>query len=313
MTPETVERGLPEGPKSDSSFRRKMRMHQSCWREAQGLDYAASKQGGGYGNLLSDTDGGAGKNFYSEAIFHVVKDRIDAGPGVEPNRCKCNLLSSQPMAFNLFAPLCLDSQLAIALLNPVLPGGVRAAKVYFEYSPGPDAADPANDRSYRPHLSYLGDHTSFDVAINYITLSGDNAFAGIEVKLSEPFSPKRYGIDDRYADHWADQDVWNKRPTIDPTAPALNQIWRTHMLAQAHHRAGNVKAATAVVLHHSGDSNCAKAVKNYLCLLSPRPDATLFHWTIGKLTEEWAEILLGRPELDRGWLEWFMKRYPDPL
>lgn len=305
MNDELGRRGNPEPPKSDGPFRRAMRRQQNKWRETQELSYATDNHA--YGNLLTTTDGDAGKNFSSPEIFGLVEKRIADGPGVEPNRCKYNLLSSQPMAFNLFGPLCLDPELAQYLLHPLLPGGVNKASVTIEWAPS-------------PREEYLKDHTSFDVAIWYTTApvehgpDGKSAFAGIEVKLSEPFSPQPYGsADGRYDAKCQDPNIWHNQDISILSASKFNQIWRTHMLAQAMQNAGDAILATAVILHHSGDTKCTEAVVDYKKLLQPHAQDTLLHCTIGKLVAQWSGLLAARPNIDRTWLDWFMNRYPDPL
>ena len=302
-TPDEVEKKFGPQCETDGPFRRMMRLHQSKWREAQGLPCGSNKQGRAYGNLLTEADGKAGKNFYSDKIMRLVMDRICLGVGVEPDRCLRNLLSSQPMAFNLFGPLCLDPNLAAVLLAD-LPGGVNAPKVTIEFAPQPKA-------------DYLDDATSFDVAVHYTTHAGDSAFAGIEVKLSEPFSPTRYGHNDRHATLYkatsTDPAIWAESPSCDLTSPQVNQIWRTHMLAQAYQRAGKVMLATAVILVHSGEKSCDAGVSAYRSALTAEGNKSLLHWTIGDLTAHWRALLSARPDLESGWLDWFMIRYPDPL
>lgn len=73
---------------------------------------------------------------------------------MEEFRCTRNLLSSQPMAFNLFGPLHDDPDLAGLLLDPLLPGGVKKARVDVEWAP--------------PRKLHLRDATSFDVVAFYI-------------------------------------------------------------------------------------------------------------------------------------------------
>ena len=287
---------------SDGPFRRAMRLHQSKWRASQNLAIGNDARDIPYGNYLTEPDAKAGRNFLSPEIYQLAEKRISQGAGVEPFRCLHNLLSSQPMAFNLFGPLCQDKVLAQYLLDPLLPGGASEARVTMEWAPAPRQA-------------YLDDASSFDVVIHYTTKAGDSAIAGIEVKLTEPFSPKRYGNNDRHTNRYlkvsSDPAIWTT-----PGEPALsnstwNQIWRTHLLAQSIRQAKDVTISTAVILHHSGDEKCGGAVKAYQKNLTPLGLGTLLHWTIGGLTARWKQLLSARPEAE--WLDRFSERYPDPL
>lgn len=301
MTPQN-EQALDVGPQSnsDTSFRRAMRLFQSKWRVSMNYPVGVDRRGKPYGNYLTAADAQAGRNFLTEAIFQLAKKRMEAS-GVEPFRCLHNLLSSQPMAFNLFGPLCQDDMLAKTLLDPLLPGGVEKVKVQMEWAPTPKA-------------SYLNDATSFDVVAHYTTRAGESAVAGIEVKLSEPFSPKRYGYNDHHADRYLEfglDSIWKNSADPELSSSAVNQIWRTHLLAQSIQKKGDVKLAYAIVLHHSGDQMCDDAVRAYRDQLTDAGKDTLLHITIGDLTQKWARLVSANADAD--WLARFRTRYPDPL
>ena len=62
------------------------------------------------------------------AIHELAEGRLRETQGmVEPNRLRNNLLSSQPMCFNLLAPLAQDLQLATRLVTglPACPNATR--------------------------------------------------------------------------------------------------------------------------------------------------------------------------------------------
>ena len=170
-------------------FARRVRFHQSWWRaERIGVKAGVNNRGDAYGNFLTEADAVAGLNFLTSEIHRYATERIASGGGVEEFRCVRNLLSSQPMAFNLFGPLHDDPGLAALLLDPLLPGGVQTASVDVEWAP--------------PRTLHLDDATSFDVVARYVRADGREAIAGIETKLTEPFSQKVYGLDDRHTDRY---------------------------------------------------------------------------------------------------------------
>ena len=93
---------------------------------------------------------------------------------IEEERLRQNLLSSQPLCFNLFGPMKLDLALATAVCEQLLPGFIReVVDVRFEHSPA------------RGHKAFVGDGTAFDVLLRGYTPAGRRAFVGIEVKLTE--------------------------------------------------------------------------------------------------------------------------------
>ena len=90
------------------------------------------------------------------------------------------MLASQPLCFNLFSPLRRDTALATTLLRKTFGDRIgKVSDVRIEYAP-------------QPAQEYLGDRTAFDVFIEFTTPEEHAAFLGIEVKLTEPFSPGRY-------------------------------------------------------------------------------------------------------------------------
>jgi len=215
---------------------------------------------------------------------------------VEEFRCTRNLLSSQPMAFNLFGPLHDDPDLAALLLDPLLPGGVGTAEVDVEWAP--------------PRKLHLDDATSFDVVVRYVRADGRRAIAGIETKLTEPFSQKVYGLDDRHAERYRDvarrSDVW-----LNPDDPELvdirwNQVWRNQLLVESIRQNQPGLLGCEVVVHHPLDERCANNVDSYAGFLTD-PDETLIRHPLDNIVAVWTPLL--RTELQRQWLSDFAHRY----
>ena len=103
--------------KGDSRFVAKCRKLQSIYREEIGEKIAPYIDRYGnvhyYGNYIENGDipkegDGGWKNFLTECAFKHAKDRVENKKEyetIEKDRLFNNLLSSQPMAFNLFCPL----------------------------------------------------------------------------------------------------------------------------------------------------------------------------------------------------------------
>ncbi|MCE9621863.1 MAG: hypothetical protein K8R99_05905 [Actinomycetia bacterium] len=275
----------------------RMRFHQSWWRhERLGVPWGCDTRGNPYGNYLTEADALAGRNFLTEAIHWCAKERIAAGGGVEEFRCTRNLLSSQPMAFNLFSPLHHDPNLAAVLLDPLLPGGVREASVHIEWAP--------------PKELHLNDATSFDVAVRYTTRDGHAAFAGIETKLTEPFSQRTYGLNDkrtkRYRGVASASSVW-----LDPTNESLaykpwNQLWRNHLLVESIRQREPGLLGCEIVVHHPLDDRCAEAVRDYRDFLNDTA-VTFDSFGLDQVVNTWRPLLLRSAQ--REWLKSFDDRY----
>jgi hypothetical protein len=292
---------LGPGSSGDDSLTARVRFHQSWWRaERLGVEYGVDDRGNSYGNYLTADDAERGLNFLTTAIHWTARERMDSGSGVEPFRCTRNLLSSQPMAFNLFGPLRADPTLAALLLDPLLPGGVTAASVHIEWAP--------------PAREHLGDATSFDAVVRYTTKQGQPAIAAIETKLTEPFSRKAYGSisdpphRDRYLAVGRRSAVWR-----DPEDPALadkrwNQVWRNHLLVESIRQHEPDLLGCAIVVHHPLDVRCATTCKAYTDFLVD-PGSTFKAVPLDVLVATWSRLVEGHSA--RPWLADFRDRYLD--
>jgi len=286
----------------DSAFKARMRFHQS-WYRARVLGVPCGTGPGPqnasrYGNMLTRGDGDRGLNFLTPEIFRIAQDRIEQNTGVvESFRMLCNMLSSQPMCFNLFGPLVNDRRLATHLARAIL-GDVRAVnRVLLEYAP-----DPA--------VEYLNDRTAFDAFIEYERADGGRGFVGIETKLTEPFSGKHY--DGPAYRRWMQRadspflpEAWDRVDDV-----RHNQLWRDHLLAFAllrHPRSQYVEGRLALI-HHPADEDCRQIAAGYRALLKP-DDATFLDVALDEMVDAWRNAA---PDEDaRAWLSQFRLRYLD--
>ena len=86
--------------------------------------------------MLTHADGERGLNFLTPHIFEVAKRRLAIKKGtIDPFRLFCNMLSSQPMCFNLFGPLVDDLELATHLVQLLLPGEIQTYQKYSSNMP----------------------------------------------------------------------------------------------------------------------------------------------------------------------------------
>jgi hypothetical protein len=289
---------------SDDVFTRRMRFHQSWYRRnvlklPPGENPAA--RGKLYGNLLRPEDGLAGHNFLTPDIHAVVEQRLAADPtGLEANRLRCNMLSSQPMCFNLCAPLALDLKLATKLVAglPGLPADLEVTGIRFEYAP---------DKA-----SHLNDATAFDAFIEYTLPDQRRGFIGVETKLTEPFSQTSYAFVERYS-KWRSIDGWWWRDgaETDFPKPHFNQLWRNHLLAFSMLRQAQpaYDEGYCAVLYHEGAQGCAPAIDAYRACVRPEAANTLLAWPLGDVVRRWG-ALVETPN-QRAWLAKFRLRYLD--
>ena len=300
-------RGIGPQSKGDDAFTRRMRLHQSWYRDfVLDVPYGTgptSRHKTLYGNMLAEAAADTGLNFLTPGILGVVKDRIKAekrkGEVLDEFRLMRNMLSSQPMAFNLFGELALDHELATELVRVLsnerwkkqIARGIRkVTDVRFEWAP-----EPAGE--------YLNDRTAFDVFIEYELVDGGLGFVGIETKLTEPFSPNDY--DKPEYRRWmkpTGSRPW-KPDAVDKVADKKhNQIWRDHLLACSLLNQPEPKYGTGMlaVVYHPEDSRCESVIEGYRQLL--RDEATFSALHLRDIVSAW-KPLAGE------WLSKFEERY----
>ena len=211
---------------TDNEFQRRARLLQALWRGARGLPIGERKPGISLGSRLPKVFAKeSAANFMTPAAVRAVRRELAAmhdgsGQKIDEDRLWANLLSSQPLAFSLFADLGEDLDCATRVFRRLWPDRVSSVtRIGFEYSPG------------RSSPKYTADRTAFDVYVEHTTPAGGRGFIGIEVKYHE-------GLGDPPAEH---------RPRYDEVTAAMRcfkpdrvnglrrkpveQLWRDHMLA----------------------------------------------------------------------------------
>lgn len=290
-------RGIGPQPKSDAEATARHRFHQS-WYRAFVLGVPAGigpgeKSGKPLGSMLRPEEGAAGSNFLTSEIAEMADARIAEGGTVEPFRARHNLLSSQPLCFNLFGPLARRPDLAAAFVAAVTGRDIAAVScVTIEDSPG-----------------HLGDRTGLDASIRYETTGGASGVLGIETKLTERFSPKRYELDSMpaYRKYSEGQDAPFRADRLEElTDPRWNQLWRNQMLCEAikHHEERD--HAEQVVVFPDDMTATAGLVADYAALLT-RLDAVR-PWTLSQVV---AVLSASCDVADQPWLDRFRTRYID--
>jgi len=92
---------------------------------------------GKWGHFLQDSDARDGRNFVVKIAFQSAQYRKSKGKGIA-DRTFYNMLSSQAMCFNLFAPLQKDKKLASRVLSNFFPDLDTVNELIIEYTPEND-------------------------------------------------------------------------------------------------------------------------------------------------------------------------------
>ncbi|CAO4132623.1 PGN_0703 family putative restriction endonuclease [Methylorubrum extorquens] len=243
LIPEAARRRHRVFVPADHRFKAAARFMQALWREDRGLaigthvDRRQPHRPRRLGSRISTAAGALGSNFLHPDIVPVVTRALayrEPGAAYDVDRLKTNLLSSQPLAFNLFGPLTRNPALATRFVAELLPGTLTSVtEVLFEHSPG--RGDPR----------FTADRTAYDVVLRGRDATGARAILCIEIKYSEtghepapPPHPRHTEIARTTSGLFLDPD--------DTTliGPACQQLYRQHCLASAMLKAGLADKAT---------------------------------------------------------------------
>lgn len=282
-----------------NAFQRRARLLQSIWREGQG--YPMGIHTGRHGErllgsrLVMPWAEETLANYLTDTIRDTVRTEVldpvrSQGKLFARPRIFDDLLSSQPMCFNLFAELKANLSLATAVFRDITVGRVcEVTAIEFEHSPG--RGDPR----------YTGDRSAFDVFVEFTTASGGDGFLGIEVKYHEDLKGKPSSHKARYDEVAENMGCFRTDNRDRLRAMPLQQIWRDHLLAGALRSVDGYDDGMFVFLRPRGNAACAEAVKAYQVCLTD--DGSFAEWIL----EDVVEAL--RKHTDAEWVDQFHDRY----
>lgn len=248
----------------DNAFQRRARLLQSMWREARALPKGVNPRSGApLGSSIPERLGEQTlANFLTEnvrgAVRRALTDTRD-GQNIEERRMFANLLSSQPLCFNLFGELAADLDLATRVARRLFPTRVHTVtKVCFEYSPG------------RSSPRYSDDKTSFDVCFEHTASRGGRGFIGVEVKYHEDLRVRPAEHRARYDAITRAMGCFREESLAQLRRKPCEQIWRDHMLAGSMLLAGDGwETGLYVFLYPEANAACRQGLDAYrACLAS---------------------------------------------
>ncbi|WP_152047564.1 PGN_0703 family putative restriction endonuclease [Aureimonas psammosilenae] len=297
LVPETILKKHHCFVATDDRFKATARMLQSLWRTDRGMAACSYRDGNGrhrkLGSRINAADGRAGGNFLNSRIARLVARELvysEVGAVIERGRLFTNLLSSQPLCFNLFGSLKLDLSLATAVFAELLPGFIdEVLDVRFESSPA------------RGHAAFSGDGTAFDILVLGRTSAGRRAFIAVEVKYTETAreSLPRFTGRKRF-----DEIARTSNLFLDPSDPQLyanpvQQLFRQSCLAASMLQNEIFDTGFHLLVAPGGNQlalNAGAAFKDHLRDpdAGPLPFRTI---TLERLIEAMAAV--GAPELAR--------------
>ncbi len=216
-------------------------------------------------------------NYVTETIRGVVRAEVlDAarsdGRLYREPRVFEDLLSSQPLCFNLFGELQQDLALASRTFQSLLDEPrLRVTAIEFKHSPG--RGDPR----------FTNDGSAFDVFVSYARASGGNGFVGIEVKFVENLDVPPARRRARYDAVSDAMGVFLPENRGVLRSPPLEQIWRDHLLAGSLilNAASGFERGSFAVVYPSGNTIVGAAVRAYGACLRDR--STFHAWALEEM------------------------------
>ncbi len=283
---------------SDNPFQRRARLLQALWRESQGLPVGLHR-GQPLGSRIPMPFAEATlANYLTDTIRAVVRREVaDPARSAEKlygkPRIFEDLLSSQPLCFNLFGELQQDLGLATRALRRLWPDRVsEVVAVDFEHSPG--RSDP----------TYTADRSAFDVFITCKTPRGAAGFVGVEVKYHESMKDRPAPHRPAYDEIAAAMGVFRADGVERLKRSPLQQIWRDHLLSGALVRRGGYEAGLLVLLYPADNAACARAAAAYEACLRGAQGETGFE---ARTLEAVAAAI--RAETAAPWIDALVERY----
>lgn len=248
----------------DNPFQSRTRLLQSIWREQKNYPK------GRLGNYLERKFAiETASNFLTERIREIVRKEVEnckkEDKKIQEPRIWDNLLSSQPMVFNLFGELSLDLDLCTRLFTRIFPDIGAVTEVVFEYSPGRGADKGAK---------YTADGTAFDVFIKYVSRNERPGFIGIEAKYHENSKSTTYSHKRSYDRIIAETNMFREDCIEWLKKESLQQIWRDHLLSLSMYRTNQeYSSGKFVLLYPNGNQEWVVVLDKYIKTLTSKDNS----------------------------------------
>lgn len=252
------------GPQStsDSAFVKKCRLLQSVYR----AKVLKEPYGGGpnkksksrFGNYLVNGEK-SGKNFLDNYIFRyakfkVLEKQVNPELTIDEYRLFNNMLSSMPMAFNLFGLIRKfledNDPAATKIIKTVFPHIIWIDRVIYldiEFLP-------------KPIKNYTNDKSAFDVFIIARDAKGRKGIISIETKYTD-FLGHNSSINRAIKDRLVEEENLFKKPEI--FSRGYPQLARNFLLSIAYKKVNNLKYIEHIILSPKADVHSNKEITNF--------------------------------------------------
>ncbi|MBX2907859.1 MAG: hypothetical protein KF744_17570 [Taibaiella sp.] len=276
-------------------------------RDFIGFDEDGKKKYGpvrrAYGHLV---EGGAAanKNFFYTETFEYAKQRVKNKKKEETigvDRLFNNLLSSMPMAFNLFHPLMMmmsdaaNDELVTKIVSALFPGlGVnRVMDIGIEFIP-------------TPIENYTNDKSAMDAFIAYVDADGEKCIIAIECKYTDSLGTNKASDNEKKLAVAIKSDLFTEAG-IEHICNGCTQIYRNFLLTESYRMVHDLQHSVSVILAPKDHPTTAAEINSLKQYLKPQFTENKLHkYALEDFTETIANNVT---DAWKPWIEWFQKRY----
>ena len=249
---------------SDNAFTRKARLLQSMYRveigEEEGFGPTrASKRK--YGNMISGGEV-SGRNFLMKENFEYAKERVAnkrENETIDGFRLFNNLLSSQPMAFNLFHPLMLLLEQNPAMVTLAVRSVFRNFPVFEVTEIGLEFIPTPIDKS------------AMDAYIRFVDNKGDKHIIAIETKYTDVLGVNEASRCEEQKQMLVDTGLFSAdfEELLMGGKVKLTQIYRNLLLTERYRMVEELKDSYSVVLSSKDHPSTEEEIKSVTEYLKP--------------------------------------------
>lgn len=247
----------------------------------------------------------SGKNFYYSETFAYAKWRVEnriKGETIDSFRLFNNLMSSMPMAFNLFHPLMMiravnpeavDRMIRAAF--PMLKIMYRVTAIGLEFIP-------------TPVENYTHDHSAMDAYIGFQDKQGNNYLIAIETKYTDSLGSNTASNQLSQINLFRELEVFTDEAVSELEAGKIpvTQVYRNFLLTEKYRQVHRLNGSWSVIIAPKEHPTTDKEIASLQDQLRDR--TKLFKLSLEDFV---ACIKAHCPAEFQPWLEWFEERYLD--
>lgn len=291
---------------SDNVFTRYARLLQSIYRlEIKEFEcgYGPHKKSAKkYGNILTHGEK-TGKNFFFNETFEYAHQRIKNKKPyetIDEYRLFNNLLSSMPMAFNLFHPLMMIKEKYPSEINnivknlfPELPIDI-VESIDIEFIPNPPER-------------YINDKSAMDASIVFTDKQSKKYIIAIETKYTDSLGTNKARDNKRKLEFAIESGLFTVEG-INHIKNGCTQIYRNFLLTESYRFIENFHDSYSIILAPKNHPTTEKEIESLKKYLKEE-----YHYKLKKYSlEDFISIIKTNSPMEfRQWAEHFHSRYLD--